>query len=447
MSIPMFEVQFDKDGNRVTPTQEQDIINALTAPGNAFTDVVVMSHGWNNDMDEARELYKNFFNSLEQVFPGAVGKTLAIGVLWPSKRFADSDLIPGGAASADSDPIADSTLLARLEDLKGLFDDPDAAQVLDQVKALVNGLHSDTSKQNQFVTLLAALVDKNSDPAQRTPDEGTTSISDRAKLTGGANLLRVFGQPILPTQKVGGGGAASMGGLGGNPTLHAPAAGGAAGLGDLFSGIKAGALRLINFTTYWVMKDRAGKIGRDSVNPMLDRIQKATPQTLRFHLVGHSFGGRLVTATVDGPNPLRLQTLLLLQAAYSHNGLAANFEPGKSGFFHAVFDNQKVAGPIIITHSKHDSAVGLAYPLASRLNGDDAAGIGDASDRFGGMGANGAQHISTAEITLLTIGGGTYDFKTSGKRVFNVNGDAIITSHGDVARPETAALLAAAMQL
>jgi hypothetical protein len=117
--------------------------------------------------------------------------------------------------------------------------------------------------------------------------------------------------------------------------------------------------------------------------------------------VGYSFGGKLVTATVDGQKPLRVQTLLLLQAAYSHNGLAAKFDPqdpNKSGFFHAVFDNRKVSGPIVITHSKNDRAVGLAYPLASRLNGDDAPGIGDANDRFGGMGANGAQHVDTANI-------------------------------------------------
>ena len=183
------------------------------------------------------------------------------------------------------------------------------------------------------------------------------------------------------------------------------------------------------------MKDRAGKIGRDAVNPLLQRIQDAVPDKLKFHLVGHSFGGRLVTATVDGQNHLRVQTLLLLQAAYSHNGLAVKFDPEdstKSGFFHAVFDNSKVSGPIVITHSKNDRAVGLAYPLASRLNGDDAAAIGDANDLFGGMVENGAQHVDTADITLLGVGGGQYDFKTSGKRVFNVNGDAIITSHGDV---------------
>ncbi|HEY5174237.1 MAG TPA: hypothetical protein VII95_01580, partial [Terriglobales bacterium] len=121
MSIPIFEVQIDKNANLVIPLQQQDIVNALTAPGNTFTDVVVMSHGWNNDIDEARTLYRNFFGSLEQVSPAAAGKTLAVGILWPSKKFVEADLIPGGAASADNDPVADGVLLQRLEDMKQVF--------------------------------------------------------------------------------------------------------------------------------------------------------------------------------------------------------------------------------------------------------------------------------------------------------------------------------------
>ncbi len=445
MSIPIFEVQINKDGNLVIPAQEQDIINALTAPGNAITDVVVISHGWNNDIDEARTLYRDFFRSLEQVFPAAAGKVLAAGIFWPSKKFADADLIPGGAASADTDPVADRALLDRLQEIKHVFGDPEADVKLDQMKALVAGIGTDPNKQNQFVALIGAILDQHTDPAQRSEDEGKAAISDLAKNNGGAKVLKSFGLPIKQKPKPGGGGAAG-GGFGGNPALHPGGAGAAAGIGDFFTGINAGALRLLNLATYQAMKARAGKIGRDAVNPLLQRIQAAVPNALKFHLVGHSFGGRLVTAVVDGPNALRVQTLLLLQAAYSHNGLALNFEAGKNGFFHAVFDNRKVTGPILITHSKHDSAVGLAYPLASRLNGDDAADIGDANDRFGGMGANGAQHLDKAEIPLLAVGG-TYDFKTSGKRVFNLNGDAIIQSHGDVARPETAAVLAAAMAL
>jgi hypothetical protein len=446
MSIPILEVQIDKDGNLVIPSQEADIVKALTAAGNTFTDVVVMSHGWNNDMDEARTLYRDFFRSLEQVFPAAADKTLAIGILWPSKKFADTDLIPGGAASADSDPVADRVLLDRLQEMKNIFGDGDADQNIEKMKTLVGGLAADTNKQNQFVTLMGAILDQHTDPAQRSDDEGKVTVSDRVQKRGGADLLKSFGGPILQKVKPGGGGGASVGGLAGNPALRQGGAGAAAGLGDFFSGIKAGALRLLNLATYNVMKDRAGKIGRDAVNPLLQRIQAATPAALKFHLVGHSFGGRLVTATVDGPNALRIQTLLLLQAAYSHNGLALNFDGTKSGFFHTVFDNRKVTGPILITHSKNDRAVGLAYPLASRLNGDDAAALGDANDRFGGMGASGAQNIDKAEIPLLPVGG-KYDLTTSGKRVLNLNGDTIIQSHGDVARPETAAVLAAAMVL
>ena len=448
MSIPIFEVQIDKSANLVIPSQEQDIIKALTAPGNTFTDVVVMSHGWNNDIDEARTLYSNFFSSLEQVFPAATAKTLAVGIFWPSKKFADADLIPGGAASADSDPVADDVLLQRLEEMKQVFGDSQADDKLEEMKALVDGLSTDPDKQNQFVSLMGAILDQHTDPAQRSEDEGTTTISERAQNNGGADVLKSFGQPITPKVTLDSDGAASLGGFGGNPALTQGEAGAAAGLGDFFSGIKAGALRLLNFATYNVMKDRAGKTGRDAVNPLLQRLQAAVPSGLKFHLVGHSFGGRLVTATVDGPNALRVQTLLLLQAAYSHNGLALTFDPNnptKSGFFHAVFDNHKVTGPILITHSKNDSAVGLAYPLASRLNGDDAAGLGDANDLFGGMGANGAQHVDKAEIRLLPVGG-SYDFTTPGKLVFNLNGDEIIQSHGDVARPETAAVLAAAMR-
>jgi len=448
MSIPIFELQINKDANLVIPSQEQDIVNALKAPGNTFTGVVVMSHGWNNDIEEARTLYRDFFLALEQVAPAVVGKTLAVGIFWPSKKFAESDLIPGGAASADNDPVGDRVLLDRLEEMKHVFGDPQADQKLEQMKALVAGLSADPRKQNQFVSLMGAILDQHTDPAQRSEDEGKATIAERAQNNGGAKVLETFGAPITPKVTLDDGGGASLGGFDDDPLLQQGGAGAAAGIGDFFSGIKAGALRLLNLATYYTMKDRAGKIGRDTVNPLLQRIQSTpgVPATLKFHLVGHSFGARLVTAAVDGPNTLRVQTLILLQGAYSHNGLALNFVNGKNGFFHAVFDKQKVKGPILITHSKNDRAVGLAYPLASRLNGDDAAGVGDKDDLFGGMGANGAQHVDKAEIPLLPVGG-TYDFTTSGKRVFNLNGDTIIQSHGDVARKETAAVLAAAMKL
>ena len=433
MSIPVFEVQFDRDAQLVIPSQEQALVNALTVAGPAVSHVIVLSHGWNNDMDEARTLYRDFLRFLSEVTPVFAATTVAVGILWPSKKFADADLIPGGAASADHDPAADRALLARLQEMKSLFGDDAADQKLEQMKALVTGLQT-VQNQNRFVELLGEIEAGHADASQVSAEEGLVTIGEKAQNGGGATLLQSLGRVVMPKVVQGAGGAASLGG--------------AAGIGDFFTGIKAGAMRLLNLTTFQRMKDRAGKIGRDGVNPLLARTQSKVPDRIRFHLAGHSFGGRLLTATVDGPNTLRVQTLLLMQAAFSHNGMAVNFDGhGHDGFFHGVLDQRKVKGPILITHSKKDRAVGLAYPLASRLNGDNASAIGDGNDFYGGMGANGAQHVDRADIALLATGAGAYDFVSSGKRVFNLNGDAIIQSHGDVARLETAAVLAAAMLL
>ena len=103
---------------------------------------------------------------------------------------------------------------------------------------------------------------------------------------------------------------------------------------------------------------------------MLVRIRERHAQ-LPIHLVGHSFGGRLVTAAAamldPGGAPV---TMTLLQAAYSHNGLAEKFDGKKNGAFRTILQDGRISGPIVITHTKNDKAVGIAYPLASRVSSD-----------------------------------------------------------------------------
>jgi len=65
---------------------------------------------------------------------------------------------------------------------------------------------------------------------------------------------------------------------------------------------------LLNLTTYFKRKIRAGPVGSKGVAPLIDRL---AAQVQRVHLIGHSFGGRLVTAaaadstttTNTGTNP------------------------------------------------------------------------------------------------------------------------------------------------
>jgi hypothetical protein len=158
-----------------------------------------------------------------------------------------------------------------------------------------------------------------------------------------------------------------------------------------------------------------------------------------LHLIGHSFGGRLVSAAALGTGgipPLKIETMSLLQAAFSHYGFANNFEGDKDGFFRKVVENKGVSGPILITHTKNDQAVGIAYPIASAIAQDDAAGLGDENDRFGGIGRNGAQKTPEAvSLTLLPVDG-TYQFEMG--KLHNLLADNFIKDHGDICKPEVA---------
>jgi hypothetical protein len=214
--------------------------------------------------------------------------------------------------------------------------------------------------------------------------------------------------------------------------------GGAAGFGFSLSGVKAAAERLLNLTTYYQMKERAGVVGATGLNPCLRKLRERRAET-RLHLIGHSFGGRLVTAATlgDPAKPaLAPDTLTLLQAAFSHYGFAHDYDPGKDGFFRAVVTGHMSRGPVLVTHSKRDKAVGYAYPLASRLGRQVAQAIGDAGDRFGGIGRNGAQKTPEAQDGTLQLVGGPYAFDADG--LYNLNADAIIADHSDIRRAEVA---------
>ena len=95
---------------------------------------------------------------------------------------------------------------------------------------------------------------------------------------------------------------------------------------------------------------------------------------------------------------LELFSLTILQGAFSHNALARQVKPGLAGAFPLVVG--KPAGPIAITHTHNDLACTIAYALASRLSRDIAQAIGDASDEFGAMGANGPQKLDPGAAEL-----------------------------------------------
>jgi pimeloyl-ACP methyl ester carboxylesterase len=211
-------------------------------------------------------------------------------------------------------------------------------------------------------------------------------------------------------------------------------AGGAAGVfGDMAAHFASKARALMNLTTYYTMKARAAVVGETGVAPVLSQVEDT-----RVHLVGHSFGARLVTSAAQQlavTNQLR--SISLLQAAFSHYSFSAAWSPGHAGFFRKVVDPGRVAGPMIITHTRHDTAVGIAYAMASALAQQVAAEVGGPDSLYGGLGSNGAQKTAEARNDQ-DLGPVDTDYDFHDRAVYNLLADRFVSSHSDVRGPEVA---------
>ncbi len=436
MAFERFEIEFTREGRIHDEAQVAPLLDAAAG----FTDLFVLSHGWNNDKADAAALYDALETSLARVLDigvvaGLGGRTFGVvRIYWPSKRFTDADLIPGGgAASANAEN--DAALIRLLEEMRSdppLLGGTGTGAVrgsgIDAAQRLVGRLDTDAAARREFVLHLRSILD----PSAAHPDDGSEEFFT---LDPEALFQGLEGAVVAP---------AATGGPGGGATSVA-GSGGAAGLGDLLSGVKAAARRIANFATYYEMKQRAGTVGSTGVAEVLRRLRERAPAT-RLHLAGHSFGARLVTAAAHAlPAGTPAVTMTLLQGAYSHNGLASRYDAVHDGAFRALLSEARIPGPILITHTKNDRAVGIAYPLASRISRQQASALGDRNDPYGGMGRNGAQRTPEAEgrdDDLHAVGAG-YALSPGG--VYNLNADGVIRDHGDVTGHEVAyALLSAA---
>lgn len=402
--FPYFEVLFDlgweKDPNaaraRLAGTEPAPVPPALPSRADrdrivaqlkaaGVTDLIVMSHGWKNTLDVATDLYGAWLTSARAVLDaGAVSlgarRVGFLGVFWPAAKFADAWDKPGGAAGLD-DEAAD-----RFEALYGA----EARRTLES--------KLENEGQDACVEYVKALI-------------GPALDEEDAAFHGAAT-----------TELLAAGNGAAVGWADD---------GGAADLGAVLHAMQRGVRALLNNATYYGMKRRAGTMGALGLHAVLTSLKAELP-ALKLHLVGHSFGGRLVTACIDGEghaSTLEVDSLTLLQAAFSHNGFRA-----PEGYFRAV--PTRVRGPILITHTKNDTAVGIAYPLASRLSNDGAAALGDANDHFGGMGRNGAQGVAVAPPAVLAPLGQPSAY-TPGK-IHNLEASAFIHDHNDVTGREVA---------
>jgi hypothetical protein len=201
------------------------------------------------------------------------------------------------------------------------------------------------------------------------------------------------------------------------------------------------------------MKERAGYVGERGLGPFIGELNRShsgvigKPE-LRIHLIGHSFGARVVSFSLKGLPALFTSTaspvksLTLIQGAFSHFAFAKQLPQDEKRSGGLAGMQARVDGPIVVTHSRHDLAVGQRYPQASIIARDDAAGMDALFYRFGGMGSDGAQAVGATAESFEAVG---HPYKLAKGHFLNLNGDELITkgkrpsgAHSDIFYDEIA---------
>ncbi|WP_030347444.1 hypothetical protein [Streptomyces sp. NRRL S-1022] len=424
MSVtPYWELTFDADGDVDGPERDR-LVAQVTEHG--VRDLIVFSHGWNNDRSGATALYRRFFAPVPKLAPRA--RLGYVGVIWPSMRFSDEPIpdFPRSVAAVEAEAAPRPAL--DKDSRRALLEAfPGRAPVLDQLARMLDERPDGTRGLAEFGGLVRLLLDTDGDPGPAdTDEEGEPAVFDGDPVT----ACEQFAEAL-----------AALGPEGGAPGFSLP---------DPWDGAK----ELLRQATYYRMKRRAGTVGERGLGPVLGQLAGAAPG-VRVHLAGHSFGGRLVAFALRGlpAGVTTVKSVTLLQGAFSHYAFADRLPhaPDRSG---ALKDGRRrVDGPLVCCYSHFDAALGTFYPLASRLAGDDRACAGSEiaavlGPRWGAMGHDGVQAVpDTARLDLAAALGGS--LPASG--CVNVDAAAVVRrggaptgAHSDIVHPELARLVLAA---
>ncbi|MFE5818415.1 serine-threonine protein kinase [Streptomyces sp. NPDC056479] len=376
---PYWELTFDADGDPDAGRRDR-LLAGVTKKD--VRDLIVFAHGWNNDRSGATRLYDGFFAPIPKLAPKA--RIGYVGVVWPSMRFADEpipDFPRAVAAEMPRRPVLDKdTRHALLETFPG------RATVIDQISRLLDQQPREDAELEEFGRLVRILVDVVPPGPQAlfaadTLCEGVPQDSPDLFSGSTAALCEEFAQALTyldsPDGVPDGGAAASF-------SLPNP---------------WEGAHELLRQATYYAMKRRAGTVGERGLGRVIGQLAAREPG-VRVHLVGHSFGARLVSFALRGlPKGVRtVKSVTLLQGAFSHYAFASRLpHDARAG---GVLEGQhkRIDGPLVCCYSRHDSALSTMYPLASRMAGD-ARGIAAPDvgrmlgDKWGAMGHDGVRAV------------------------------------------------------
>jgi hypothetical protein len=423
-------IAFDRDGRERSddPDGTMGRRAAQTLTDEPVTDVFIFSHGWQGDVPSAVGQYDAWIGTMaaaqadveraRRVRPGF--RPLLVGLHWPSLPWGEEDLGGWGGASASF-----SLEAAGAAAPAGGSSDPMAGWV-DAYAARLG----DTPETRAALETISAAAQADVAPPTLPPEvRRAVGVLNRAAGLEGAGPGAAPGDDRQTSDPE----ALYQAVLEDEGVSFAP-------------GWLGGLLTLPRLLSFWKMKDLARHFGETGGAGLLGALQRAD---VRFHVMGHSFGCIVASATVagppGGPPPRPADSVVLVQGAMSLWSFCTSIPPApdRRGYFSSVLAEHKVRGPVVATTTVYDSAVGRVYPLGAGVRQQVSFAPGELPT-YGALGAFGVRGPGPAVVDLeLGPPDAAYGFAPG--TVYNLECSRVIRrggppagAHGDFLHPEVA---------
>jgi pimeloyl-ACP methyl ester carboxylesterase len=432
---PFYVIPFDEDGVCTGPVTRQHLLDALRQ--GFHTDVFLFSHGWNNTWPSAIRRYESFisgFAAARAQYPLAAGqefRPLLIGVFWPSAVLVQpEERAPGIAGEGVEEPAEDVDVAEERREIAEV-----AAALRSEQRARFYDLAQRQQLDDDAAEELARLVAPLWAEDGATDDLGVTESLPPEELL---DIWKWLGQAGAGTEDEFG---FAPGGFGLDdavgPGAAVPTGPAAAGLIDGL--LKLDPREVIRGTTVWLMKDRAGRVGARGVSTLLaDTLDAAKAHV---HLIGHSYGGKVVlSALCAGSLPRPVESALLLQPAMSYLCFAAQV-PGldRPGGYRPALDPLRCRQPILTTFSSQDEVLTRLFHLFVRRRSDLAEAViaAEPPSRYAALGGFGPLRIPRESDVVPANDPGTRYILDREERVLGVESSRVISNHSDVSNDWT----------
>jgi hypothetical protein len=434
IDLSYYLIAFDKDGKERTDDAEglmsQKVADILAQE--PVTDVFIFSHGWLGDVPAAISQYNRWIGvmaeqtqdieRLRQIRPGF--RPLLIGLHWPSLPFGEEALGISGS------PVSFATTGAP------------AVDPIEQMVEFYSNAIADTDRAKTALRTIITSAAENSAPSVLPYDaiKAYKKLEQEADLSqdGMAGAPGADREPFNPERQYL---------LSKNTPVDFA--------GPNWSQLLA-PLRTLSF---WKMKDRARAFGESGGFNLLTKLQQATNDQVRFHLMGHSFGCIVVTAmlcgTKDGGQlPRPVNSVALVQGALSIWSYCADipYQKGTPGYFRRLIEPAKVNGPVLTTQSERDTALSKMYPLGAGVAAQVSFNPGELPPKYAAVGTFGIRgdKLPLEFLDMLPV---NQSYSFSPGVIYNLESSSFINqrsgpggAHNDITKPEVAhAIWCAAM--